>query len=255
MSADLALRRLRPEISWHRGGAELAPAASLGAFAQAARRGAEFVEVDLRRTGDGALVCVHDADLPGLGAVSELSWSSPAVRRAAAGRVFELGQFLDVLDEEDPGRRSGIHLDLKEVGFEREAVDAVLGRARRLFVTSSEEASVSAVRAARPEVAALLTLGRDGRGLRPAELARLRAGELVPFSRVERSGATGVAVHYLLATPALRAVCRLRGLTVVVWTVDGDRQLARWLGRRYVDVVVTDRPLAATALRDRAVAR
>lgn len=47
----------------HRGGALLGPENSAEAFGQARAAGAEMVETDLRLSADGALVCLHDADL------------------------------------------------------------------------------------------------------------------------------------------------------------------------------------------------
>jgi glycerophosphoryl diester phosphodiesterase len=43
--------------------------------------------------------------------------------------------------------------------------------------------------------------------------------------------------------------CRSRGIKTMVWTVNSDRALARWLAGPRVDVVVTDRPARAHALR------
>jgi glycerophosphoryl diester phosphodiesterase len=240
----------RPRVSWHRGGAEVAPYATLAAFAAAAARGAELVEVDVRRTGDGALVCVHDPHVPGLGQVAELNWSDASVQRAAKGRAFGFQELLDVLDEHDPGHLTDVHLDVKEAGLEIEAVDMVLGRSRRPVVTSGEHDVISAVRSRRPEVPALLTIGRDGRGLTGAELVRVRFGEMLPFRQIEQTGATGVAAHFLLAGRVLRQWCTRRGMQLLVWTVDSDDALARWLSRTDVDVVTTNRPLAALAMRD-----
>lgn len=47
----------------HRGGALLAPENSAEAFDKARAIGAEMVETDVRLSADGALVCLHDADL------------------------------------------------------------------------------------------------------------------------------------------------------------------------------------------------
>jgi glycerophosphoryl diester phosphodiesterase len=54
---------------------------------------------------------------------------------------------------------------------------------------------------------------------------------------------------YLLANPMLRRWCRKRDMTVLVWTVDGSAALRRWLIRRDVDIVTTNRPVAALRLR------
>ncbi|CAN7348957.1 cobalamin biosynthesis protein [Bosea sp. LjRoot90] len=47
----------------HRGGALLGPENSAEAFEQAKAVGAEIIETDLRLSADGALICLHDADL------------------------------------------------------------------------------------------------------------------------------------------------------------------------------------------------
>jgi glycerophosphoryl diester phosphodiesterase len=244
-----------PRISWHRGGAELAPYATLAAFSSAAAHGAELIEVDVRRSADGVMVCAHDPVVRGLGRLDRLSWDELSKQRPGLGRVASFTELLDALDAADPARRSDVHLDLKEAGFEAEAVAAVLERGRHLVVTSSDTAVVATTRRAHPRVPALLTLGHDGSGLRPGELARVRAHELVPFSDLEECGATGAAAHFLLATPLLRRWCTRRGMQLLVWTVDGDAALARWLARADVDVVTTNRPLAASSIRDRLARR
>jgi glycerophosphoryl diester phosphodiesterase len=53
----------RPLIIAHRGGALLAGENSAAAFHAAGAAGADVVETDVRRSADGALVCIHDDDL------------------------------------------------------------------------------------------------------------------------------------------------------------------------------------------------
>jgi glycerophosphoryl diester phosphodiesterase len=242
----------RPLVSWHRGGAELAPFATLAAFSEAAASGAELIEVDVRRTGDGTLVCVHDAALPGVGRIDELDWSSAAPRFEAGDRVITFERFLAELDAQDPQRRSRVHLDLKAPGCGPEALALVAEHGRAVTATSSLAETVAAVRRSHPSVPALLTIGGSRDACSRRELARVRSSELFPFRSIEACGATGVAAHYLLATPLLRSWCRMRGLQLLVWTVDEDAALRRWLGRGDVDVVTTNRPLAAMRLRDEA---
>ncbi|MGO9558953.1 MAG: glycerophosphodiester phosphodiesterase [Acidimicrobiales bacterium] len=255
MSGRDAGRSVRPRISWHRGGAEIAPFATLSAFSSAAAHGAELIEVDLRRTGDGMLVCVHDAVLPGLGRIDGLAWAEIGDREVGEGRVFGFETFLDVLDASDPERRCEIHLDLKEAGYEAEAVAAVLGRSRRVSVTTSVDESIAAVRGSHPSVPALLTLGREWRGLGTVDRLTMWSGDVFPFSRINQCGATGVAAHHALAGPILRRWLTRRGMDLVVWTVDDDRSLRRWLAHSDVDVVTTNRPLAALAIREQLEAR
>jgi glycerophosphoryl diester phosphodiesterase len=246
----LTLTTRTPRISWHRGGGEIAPSASRAAFLTAAEHSAECIEVDVRRTADGVLVCVHDPVVPHLGAVSELRWAD--LDAAARDSVLTLETFLDDLAGADPANVSVVHLDLKDAGYEIDAVDALLGRGRPMFVTTSVVESIATVRSERPDVPAFLTIGQSHRGLDYLTSVAQLASELIPLWSVRRSRATGVAVHYALATRGLRWWCRRRGLAVVVWTVDDDDQLRTWLSRR-IDVITTNRPLAALALRDGAM--
>jgi glycerophosphoryl diester phosphodiesterase len=242
---------MRPTISWHRGGSELAASATLAAFASAAERAAEWIEVDVRRTADGRLVCVHDSRLPAIGAIADLNYDSLGV--AQRGTVPTLQELLAVLDEAEArsgaGDRSGLHLDLKGTGHESEAIEVIRESGRRFLVTTLHDESVMAARAAAPDVPVLLSLGRTGAGLELGARVRMHLSELWPYGRLRRCGATGVAAMYLLANPMLRRWCRKRDMTVLVWTVDGSAALRRWLIRRDVDIVTTNRPVAALRLR------
>lgn len=53
----------RPLAIAHRGGALLGPENTAEAFAASIAAGADILETDLRFSADGALVCLHDADL------------------------------------------------------------------------------------------------------------------------------------------------------------------------------------------------
>jgi glycerophosphoryl diester phosphodiesterase len=242
---------MRPTISWHRGGSELAASATLAAFASAAERAAEWIEVDVRRTADGRLVCVHDSRLPAIGAIADLNYDSLGV--AQRGTVPTLQELLAVLDEAEArsgaGDRSGLHLDLKGTGHESEAIEVIRESGRRFLVTTLHDESVMAARAVAPDVPVLLSLGRTGAGLELGARVRMHLSELWPYGRLRRCGATGVAAMYLLANPMLRRWCRKRDMTVLVWTVDGSAALRRWLIRRDVDIVTTNRPVAALRLR------
>jgi glycerophosphoryl diester phosphodiesterase len=241
------------EVSWHRGGKELAPSATLAAFESAAERGAEWIEADVRATRDGRLVCVHDPWLPRIGGIADLDYEAlPPTRRA---EVPTLEEFLAVLDAAEArtgraGLRSGIHLDLKGTGREVTAIAALRRTGRRLLVTTLHDENVVVPRAIPPDVPVCLSLGRPGTGLGIIGNLRLRASEIWPYPRLRRCGANGIAAMYLLARPGLRRWCRKRHMMVLVWTIDSTVGLRRWLSPRDVDIVTTDRPVVALRLRD-----
>ena len=80
---------------------------------------------------------------------------------------------------------------------------------------------------------------------------RLRERGLSRLGRVMASGADVAVVHQRLARTGVLAACRRRGIKTVVWTVNSDQALAGWLTTPSVDVLVTDRPARAIALRRR----
>jgi glycerophosphoryl diester phosphodiesterase len=61
-----------PLLIAHRGASGYAPEHTLAAYELAIKQGADFVEQDLQITKDGALVCLHDADLARTTNVAEL---------------------------------------------------------------------------------------------------------------------------------------------------------------------------------------
>lgn len=236
-----------PLISWHRGGQELQPHASREAFYTAIDRGAELIEIDVRATRDGLLVCWHDEFLP----------SGIAVRDATQQQVSDLmewEEFVHVLHERDPDRRSGVHLDLKDVGYELAAVDPLLAVNRPFFVTTLEKSSVRLLRRERPETDSFLTVGRD-RGHR-SRWSRwwLRASEIFPYWNVISTNATGVALHHSLLRPRLARWMHRRQRRIVVWTVNGRDAMTRLLTDSTVDALTTNFPLKALTVRDEVVA-
>ena len=236
-------------ISAHRGGGESAPAGTYEAYRSALGTGAEFVEFDVRRTADGQLVSYHGARTRTGRRVGSVTYGE--LCKQAGHRVPLVTEIMQLL----AGRAAG-HLDLKETAD----VAAVVGQALGLlgpggFVVTTRAAAVAAaIRGAFPEVPVALSLGGD-----VAERARLawawaRSPGFTRLGGVSGCGAGWVAVHCRVADDGLLGDCRRRGIRTMVWTVNGDRELARWLAHPGVDVVVTDRPVHAAAIRGRLLA-
>ncbi|MGA5898508.1 glycerophosphodiester phosphodiesterase family protein [Streptomyces venetus] len=235
----------RPAVSAHRGGSERAEAATWEAYKDALESGAEYVEFDIRRTADGVLVVYHDP---------RAGHTGPPLSTLTHAELSErAGYDVPVVDDVMAliAGRLVAHLDLKEVGYEREVIDravALLGT-DGLVVTTLEDRSVAAVTQAFPGVRTALSLGRDRRELAPARLPGTRLSELFPVRRIRACGAHGVAVHQRLArTNVLREATR-HSLFTMVWTVNDDTLMRAFLAHPRVDVLVTDRPRRAVALR------
>jgi glycerophosphoryl diester phosphodiesterase len=237
--------RSRPAISAHRGGSETAPEGTYAAYQDALDAGADYLEFDVRRTADGELVAFHPARIEGGRAVRGLSY--PELCDLAGYLVPTTNGVLELLTG-----RAAAHIDLKEPDCLAAVVAQALGllAPEQIIVTTGDAGAVSELRVRNPGVPAGLTIG--GQALRARYLAR-RAGLPVhsPVDAVTEAGAGWAIVQERLARAGAVADCRRRGLATMVWTVNGDAALTHWLGCPDVDVVVTDQPRRAAALRER----
>jgi glycerophosphoryl diester phosphodiesterase len=234
-------------VSAHAGHAARAGGRGLQAYRDAVATGADYVELDIRGTADGELVAFHDARTSQGELVGEVGYA-----RLCDLTGYEVPRVADVLAVLK-GRARG-HLDLKEVGDEhrlvRLALD-VLGPGE-FIVTSMEDASVAAIRSRFPDadaVPAALSLGRGLQGAPRGQRLRTRASELWPGPRLRACDADWAAVHHRLALAGTAGRCRRQHRKVMIWTVNGEREIRYWLRRR-IDVLVTDRPALAVALRE-----
>ncbi len=233
-------------ISAHRGGIEDAHEGTYEAYSAAVRTGAEYVEFDIRRTADDELVVYHAAAVDGDKAISDISYA--ALSERAGYKVPRVEDVMRLI----AGKAIG-HLDLKEIGDEHRVIEMaleILG-AGNLVATTLEDVSVAAIKARFPSVPVALSLGRDlgEESWRTRLSARRR--EVYPLSRIRDCGADWVAMHRRLALVGVLRQCHRHGIRTMIWTVNSDTMISRWLADPRVDVLVTDRPRRAVALRER----
>ena len=233
---------LRPVlVLGHRGTGAGEGENTLGGFTDALRLGADGIELDVRRTADGALAVHHDAVVPGRGPVADL-------------RVIDLPGHIPLLEAALDVCASGVvNVEVKngphEPGFDpdelaaREVAALLLAQPDRLaagalIVSSFSPATLDAVVATAPEVpVGLLTI--------PA-LDQEQALGLA----VER-GYAALHPHHESVTAELARAVHAAGLLLNVWTVnEPDRAL--WLASCGVDAVITDRVADVAAAVDAA---
>ena len=236
----------------HRGSATRAgrPENTLAAVRAALDAGAAGVEVDVRRTVDGVLVCSHDPDLgratgrpPGQGPrVATSTWAELRALSLPGGtRVPRLEEVLDLA----AARRATVVTEVKPVtGAARlttaRAVADLL-RARRRLRPGADRVTTSSF----DPVAAAALLGAGAAGALLVE----------PWSDPDRASALAreagldelhLSVHVLRRDPGAVGRAHAAGLRVVLWTVNAvaDVRRARDLG---VSAVITDHPWLASA--------
>ena len=151
--------------------------------------GADFIEVDVRRDRDGVIVDSHDEPKAG-----ETHATMDEILAAAAGRV-------------------GLHLDLKESGFEVELVGRTLERfaADKVVVTPDFESSSRIIKQRFPEV-------------RVSPIDFVTLDQQNPIDDYD-------------------------GKPIWIWTVDDKRRIEQLLADPRIECIVTNRPDLALKLR------
>jgi len=212
-------------VSAHEGGSEDAPPATWEAYENALTTGTDYIEFDIRRTRDGDLVVFHDAH---------------TANRPVAGMTY---------DElcAAAGYRVPLVRELMKAEIIRLALD-LLGPGN-FVATTLVDASIFRIKKSFPEVTTALSIGRDLREV--ARLMRLpmRARELYPIGRMRACGADWLAVHRRLARANVLRLCGRLGVPAMIWTVNGEPEMRRFLADPRVSVLITDRPRHALRLR------
>jgi glycerophosphoryl diester phosphodiesterase len=230
-------------ISAHRGGSADDGVPAAERYRRAIELGVDFVEFDVRKTRDGTTVIYHDdrtasgRDVPGL------TYRELAEELGPEAMTFD--ELLDVA-----AGRVGLHLDLKETGYEAEVVRAVLDRCPvdRLVITSGD-AAIRTIKEQFPHVRAGLSIGEEIDRLAPWMKLRVRLSELFPRRRLEGCHADFVAVHQQLARLTGLRYGESHGMDAWVWTVDDEPGIAHFLADPRVTTLITNRPDIALRLR------
>jgi glycerophosphoryl diester phosphodiesterase len=222
------LRRGRVLRIGHRGAAALAPENSLAAIEAAIELGVDLVEIDVVSDG-GTLRVAHGR--------SELTASSPMLVEA-----------LELVASSE----TGLLLDLKSIGAEREIVAAIraAGLLERGVVGSSHAASLRSLKEIEPSLTTgfsypfdrvglstrraaqpLISTGLAGmRRLLPARIGRMLA----------RARADAAMLHWALVSRRLVERCHARGAAVLAWTIEDDAALRRVLAAGVDGVIAND---------------
>jgi len=222
----------------HRGMAGSAPENTLIAIDAAIRHGAQFVEIDVRRSADGVIVLMHDQAVDrttnGQGKVGDLAWDEISTLDAGshfapafAGEpvptlddvltLLQTSSITLVLEVKQPDRYPGMALQVAE-----KLQGSNLGT--RVVVVSFDHDWLDDFGNLMPNV----------------PVGYLQVG---PCIRRQMPGDSLVDVHWMsvLVDPTLIWRMHRRGHRVWAWTVD-DVRLARLLTWSGIDGITTDHP-------------
>jgi glycerophosphoryl diester phosphodiesterase len=132
----------------HRGARAYAPENTLTSFRKAIELDANAVELDVRKTKDGKLVVIHDADVKrttnGKGLVSELTLRQiKDLSIEGSEKIPTLEEVLDFLD-----KKVQVLIELKEAGYEKQVFEILhaKGLEKTVILTSFLEEALQKVR-------------------------------------------------------------------------------------------------------------
>ena len=242
----------------HRGFAAVAPENTLAAVRGAVAAGADMVEVDVRMTADGHLVCLHDGRLErttnGHGAVHEARLSD--LLRLDAGAWFGpgfVGQRVPTLPAVLAAMRGRalLNVEVKSDGEPDPRLDrfaeVLLGQLRdhrmleHVIVSSYEPRVLRRLR--RLESSSMLA----------AVVGPESSNALEPLRAVHEASATALHLDHRLAVASVAGQCRAEGVHLSVFTVN-DRAEAGRLARIGAAALFTDRPDLVSEVRVRSSA-
>jgi glycerophosphoryl diester phosphodiesterase len=253
----MSLDRWHPPVAIaHRGSRLLWPENTMEAFSGAVRLGYRHLETDLRVTGDGVLVCLHDPTVDrttdGSGPVTELTFDELSSldagyrHMAIDGRAFR-GRGIRVPTLEEAVLAfpdASFVVDLKAENLVGPLHDLIerLGLHDRLIVGSFSDRRLQEFReasAGRVATSTGATLARSW--LVASRVGRGVSGEASALQLPRHSRGLRVIDRRLIES------AHAHGLQVHVWTVNSRLEMAELLDLG-VDGIITDRPDVLKAL-------
>ena len=227
-----------PAVHAHRGSPDPATGIrenTIEAFFRARLLGADGVELDVRRTADGALIVHHDPTVRGVGPIHELTSaqlpvSVPGLREALdACEGLEVNVELKNLPGED-----GFDPD-EEMAREVAALVESMGRGDSVVVSSFWPASLDAVHEASPDLATGLLVAS---WFDPAACV----------SMAVEHGCSAVHPHASLLDESLMSGAEEAGLSVATWTVSEAAPIRAAAALGVGTVITDDVAVALSAL-------
>jgi glycerophosphoryl diester phosphodiesterase len=218
-----------PKVIGHRGAAAYAPENTLASFREARRRGATWVEIDVKLTADGVPIVMHDDSLKRTMGIDRLVAATSRAQLPTDVPTFEeaIACFAEL--------GLGCNVEIKPCeGREVETAGVTVETLRRCWpaslppplLSSFKAASLVAAREAAPEFARAILLGEIERNWRV---------------RAEEVGAVGVNTNGTKLTAPQAVDIRKAGYALSVYTID-DGDIARALVGMGVDCIITDAP-------------
>lgn len=246
-----AVRKDRPEVIAHRGGAGEWPAETILAFDQAIKLGVDVLEMDVRRTKDDHIVLMHNMSVKkttgGRGFVCRLTINQIRKLNAAARwatnpaipftPVPELSAVF-ALAKKYPNLR--FNIEIKPLDWSlSDTVGKMIcanGLADRVLLASAWTSVLKIIRKRYPSIATSASVLEIGL----FQISRLLKIPL-PFKGIDAIQWRSRMCKLPIITPKFVSYAKKRGKIVHAWTVNEPEEMARMI-ELGVDGIITDYP-------------
>ncbi|MCW4022941.1 MAG: glycerophosphodiester phosphodiesterase family protein [Candidatus Bathyarchaeota archaeon] len=211
----------------HRGARAYEPENTLSSFRKAVELGANAVELDVRKTKDGKLVVIHNADVNkttnGEGAVNELTLDQ--IQKLVTDKDEQIPTLDDVLDA--VGKKVKVLVEIKEAETAEQVLDMVQkkGLADNVILVSFHEEALKKIRELNQTVETGLIYVRHKNPIQTA--LDLKAEYLLSL--------------YSFTHSANIKKAHENGLKVIVWTINKKEDVEEYK-KKGVDGIASDRP-------------
>ncbi len=223
------------EVTAHRGASARCPENTMAAFKEAARLGADWIELDVRQCGDGQIVVVHDENLKRVagvdkniremdyGEISRLDAGSYFAPEFAGERIPSLSGVIDF------AKKKGIQLNIElkpsghEQNFEQCVVDLIRAEnfEENCVVTSISYETLERVKAYDQDIQTVYVMS-----LAYGDITKLAAADHFSIEASSISREMVADIHYA-------------GKRVYAWTPNTQESISRMI-ELGVDNIVTD---------------
>lgn len=234
------------EVIAHRGAAGTRPENTMAAVRKAIEDGADWVEVDVQETADGAVVVVHDSDFMKLAGNPLKVWQATEADLAQIdigswfGREYagERAPTLRAVLEEAKGRAK-VLVELKYYGHDQRLAERVVELVEATGMTGS-----TAFMSLEPKQVARM------KELRPGwQVGTLAARSIGDPARLPGDF---LAISRSMAKAPVIGHARDRGKDVYVWTVDDPVTMSRMISRGATGLITNEPALAREVIAERA---
>jgi glycerophosphoryl diester phosphodiesterase len=223
-------------ITAHRGASAVAPENTLIAYQKAIEMGADYAELDVRQTKDGAIVLMHDKTIHRTTGVKGFVWdfTLEELKQVEAGSWFGeefRGEPIPTLEEviRLVKGRMKLNIEVKisenEPGIAQRVIDIVRSEnfSKSCIITSFDMETVKTFKAIAPDLKTGLIFDKEYR------------------SDVFEGNWEILSSNYELVDAEFMRLAKHSGKKTYVWTVNDKEEMLRLIGLG-VDGIITDKP-------------